>query len=57
MDPDAVKVRSEDGLATFDWPQMLAAMRRRVLRSTIVRRGEPEACPLGHHVPGRVQKY
>jgi len=25
MDPDAVTVRSEDGLATFDWPQILSA--------------------------------
>jgi len=26
MDPDAVTVRSEDGLATFDWPQILSAL-------------------------------
>jgi hypothetical protein len=26
MDPDAVKVRSEDGLATLDWPQILWAL-------------------------------
>lgn len=26
MDPDAVTVRAEDGLATFDWPQILAVL-------------------------------
>jgi phosphopantothenoylcysteine synthetase/decarboxylase len=26
MNPDAVTVRAEDGLATFDWPQILAAL-------------------------------
>jgi len=26
MDPDAVTVRAEDGLATFDWPQILSAL-------------------------------
>ncbi|WP_037814511.1 MULTISPECIES: flavoprotein [Amycolatopsis] len=27
MDPDAVTVRADDGLATFDWPQIVAALR------------------------------
>lgn len=26
MDPDAVTVRAQDGLATFDWPQILSAL-------------------------------
>ncbi|MCA1678452.1 MAG: flavoprotein [Actinobacteria bacterium] len=26
MDPDVVTVRAEDGLATFDWPQILSAL-------------------------------
>jgi hypothetical protein len=26
MDPDAVTVRAEDGLATFDWPQILSTL-------------------------------
>lgn len=28
MDPDAVTVRAEDGLATFDWSQILSALSR-----------------------------
>ncbi|MGW4400397.1 flavoprotein [Amycolatopsis nivea] len=27
MDPDAVTVRADDGLATFDWPQIVTALR------------------------------
>ena len=26
LDPDVVTVRAEDGLATFDWPQILSAL-------------------------------
>jgi hypothetical protein len=26
VDPDAATVRAEDGLATFDWPQILSAL-------------------------------
>jgi hypothetical protein len=27
LDPDAITTRAEDGLAAFDWPQILAALR------------------------------
>jgi flavoprotein len=42
MDPDAVTVRAEDGLATFDWSQILAALndvRSSRRSSTVARRG------------------
>ena len=42
MDPDAVTVRAEDGLATFDWPQILSTLDDvRVARrsSTVARSG------------------
>jgi phosphopantothenoylcysteine decarboxylase len=42
MDPDAVTARAEDGLATFDWPQILSTLKdvcSSRQRSTIARSG------------------